>query len=150
MYILFSRHYCSNTMASSMSTPISQLPNNKPLSGSVPDDPEVINVLKEMEEEVQNATRINQQSVVVPSVQISPVPPPQLVYQLHQSKLVDYNALQRAAIIAVIAGVAFYPGILDNIYSMSPYLEQLANFDLIVRAVIVATIVYIMFTQFGL
>lgn len=133
-------------MASSMSTPIHQLPNNKPLSGSIPDDPEVANVLKEMEEEVQNATRINQQSVVVPSVNISHMPP----QYTHQPKIIDYDVLQRSLLIAAIAAIAFYPGILDNVYAMSPYLEQLVKFDMIVRAVIVATCVYLMFTQFGL
>lgn len=133
-----------------MSTPINQLPNNKPISGSVPDDPDVVNVLKEMEEEVQNATRINQQSVVIPSAPVVMPSPPQYMQKPQQTKLIDYDAIQRAVIIAVIASVAFYPGILDNLYSISPHLEQLAKFDFIVRGLIVATLVYLMFTQFGL
>lgn len=135
-----------------MSTPINQLPNNKPLTGSIPDDPDVANVLKEMEEEVQAATRINQQSVVVPSVNIANVPPPQFIHARYPTNpsIIDYNALQRAVIIAVIAGVAFYPGLLDTIYTMSPYLEQFAKFDIVVRGVVVAIAVYLMLTQFGL
>lgn len=139
-----------------MSTPVSQLPN-KPASGSVPEDPEVLNVLKEMEEEVQNATRVHQQSVVVPSVQHqhvsvpSPMPmQPQPVAMPKQNKLIDFDVMQRVAIIAFIAVLAFYPGITESLYMMSPYLENLSKFDILVRAVILAAMLYVGYTQFGL
>jgi hypothetical protein len=143
-----------------MSTPVSQLPNNPGLQSQptppIPDDPEVMNVLKEMEEEVQSATRVHhqpQQPLHVPSpvIQHVQLPQPQL-QQLppKQTSIVNFEVLQKTAIIAVIAVAAFYPNILDPIYAMSPHLEQVAKFDVLVRAALLIVILYIATTQFGL
>lgn len=141
-----------------MSTPVNQLPNKPASAAAAPEDPEVLNVLKEMEEEVQNATRVHQQSVVVPSVQHQHVTVPQQMMQPQliqqhapqQNKLVDFDMLQRAGVIALVAMVAFYPNITDTLYTLSPYLEPLSKFDIVVRAVALAVLLYVAFTQFGL
>lgn len=141
-------------MASSMSTPINQLPANKPVTATVPEDPEVLNVLKEMEEEVKTATKANAQHVVVPHVQhINIAPQPHhMIQPMHppSTRWIDQQAVQHAGIVAILALVAFYPNLLDNLYNTSPYLEMLAKFDLIVRAALLSVAVYIAVVHFGI
>lgn len=144
----------------SMSTPISQLPTNKPATTSVPDDPEVLNVLKEMDEEVKTATRINQHHAPPPPsppqhnyhMNIAAHPPPQIVAQTvpKQKQLIDVAIVQKAGIIAVIGLIMFYPGITDTLYALSPKLEILAKFDVFVRTAVFLVVLYIGFTQFKL
>lgn len=133
-----------------MSTPVNQLPASKPsATAPVPDDPEVLNVLKEMEDEVQTATRANMTQVTVPSTNFPHQQYAPQVVPVPQKPFVDYDALQRALIIAAIGFIAFYPGLLDNFYIMSPSLEPFARFDMFVRAVILAGAIYVATTQFG-
>ena len=59
-----------------MSTPITQLQNAQPPpTAEVPQDPEVLNVLNEMEQEVAAATRTQAQHVPNP-------PPPQQIHRM--------------------------------------------------------------------
>lgn len=137
-----------------MSTPVHQLPTNKPPSMPVPDDPEVLNVLQEMEQEVKTATASR-----APPGPVMPQPPPYMMqppvaqYQIKKvqsAKWVNYDIMKRAAIIAAIAFVAFYPKTLESLYTSFPKLAFLEKFDGVVRAVILALIVYAVTIQFNI
>lgn len=146
----------------SMSTPIHQLPQNKPTSATLPDDPEVLNVLSEMEEEVQTAARAN--SVPIPSYAPPPMPttspmmmaPPPNV-QIRRinpptsftGKWINTDVMQRAGIIAAIALIVFYPKTMEYIYNI-PKLAFLEQYDIIVRAFTLGIAVYILTIQFGM
>lgn len=143
----------------SMSTPINQLPQNKPTSATLPDDPEVLNVLSEMEQEVQSATRANSMPIPQPAPQPTPVmmmtPPPSNVQIRRISpstlsgKWINTDVMQRAGIVAAIALIAFYPKTMEYVYAV-PKFAFLEQYDVIVRAVLLGVIVYILTIQFGI
>lgn len=138
-----------------MSTPVNQLPNNKPSSTALPDDPDVLNVLQEMEQEVKTATKAAMQ----PQQMAMPPPPPQMVTAYPPSiqmkkaptnRWIDYDIMKRAGIIAVLALVIFYPKTLESLYSSFPQLAILEKFDIGVRAFLLAVVVYVATIQFDI
>lgn len=134
-----------------MSTPINQLPTNKPSSASLPDDPEVLNVLQEMEQEVKTAARANSVPMPPPppSMPMMMMPPPQYTVKKTAStnKWINHEIMQRAAIIGVIALITFYPKTMEYVYSI-PKLAFLEQFDITVRAAMLAVVVYLASIQF--
>lgn len=132
-----------------MSTPVNQLPNNKPSSTAIPDDPDVFNVLQEMEQEVKTATKAMQPSPIpVAPTMVSAFPPAAVqTRKTPGNKWIDFDIMKRAGIIAVIALVVFYPKTLESIYAV-PQLALLEKFDIVVRAIILAVIIYVATIQF--
>lgn len=151
---------------SSMSTPINQLPQNKPTSATIPNDPEVLNVLSEMEQEVQSAARANSLPIPAPAPAPAPAPTPtpmptapmtmmmsppnvQIRRTTVSHKWLNTDVMQRAGIIAAIALVIFYPKTMEYIYTV-PKLAFLEQYDIIVRALTLGIAVYFLTIQFGM
>lgn len=126
----------------------------------VPDDPEVLNVLQEMEQEVKTATAASRAPTAAPTasypMNMMMPPPPVAQYQItqvkkgHASKWINYDIMTRAGIVAAIAVVAFYPKTLESLYNSFPKLAFLEKFDIVVRALLLAIIVYAVTIQFGI
>jgi hypothetical protein len=125
----------------------------------VPDDPEVLNVLQEMEQEVKTATA----AAKAPMHQMAPPMMPQMMmappaqFQIKRAqpssglaKWVNYDIMQRAGVIAAIAVIAFYPKTLETVYSSFPQVAFLQKFDIIVRATLLAIVVYLATIQFDI
>lgn len=149
-------------MASSMSTPINQLPANKPTTAVLPEDPEILNVLQEMEQEVSTAAKANSAPINTPpsNMTATPMPvamPPQMMMPTASvtkktcpvNKWINYDTMQHAIVVGLIALVAFYPSTMEYIYSV-PKLAFLEQFDIIVRSAVVMVAVYVASIQFGL
>lgn len=139
---------------SGMSTPVNQLPMNKPSTATVPDDPEILNVLQEMEQEVTTAARVNSVPIPSPVPQQMMMPVPTQSFVIKKSggsslmdKWVNHEIMQRAAIIGIMSLVMFYPKTMEYIYTI-PKLAFLEQFDIFVRAIALAIIVYVASIQF--
>lgn len=138
-----------------MSTPIRELSKSQiPSNAEPPQDPEILNVLNEMEEEMAavNNTRPQQHvpSVVHHIPQQIPIQyaPQQVkkVQSLYQPELAI-----RSAIIAVVAMIIFYPMTLQIIYSKLPkFTEYFDTYDILIRTVIFAFVVYGIFWKFNI
>lgn len=134
-----------------MSTPISQIPSNAAPSSAPPvSDPEVLNVLQEMEAEVAKATQamppshtphhpsMHMQHMHMPMPTMTPIP-------LHKESKgwVDTSLLQDAAIAAVVATIIFYPPTLKFLYARLPAFEGLfESYDFIIRFVVLFAAMY--------
>lgn len=151
-----------------MSTPVSQLPNMKPPAGTpqIPDDPDVLNVLSELEQEVVTATAQQQpqpvhavpvQQVPMPPVyQVQPnmpappghvavkIPNMQMMKNAKKPGLWNVKLAQKAGIIAIIAMVIFFPKTMQAIYALAPKFETMfATYDMVIRTLVFAVIIYI-------
>lgn len=138
---------------SAMSTPINQLPANKPTTATIPDDPEVLNVLDEMEKEVKSAAKVNSAPMMMPPPPASMMMPPHQhphiqIKRVSGNKWVNKEVMQRAGIVAVLAAILFYPKTLQTLYSTVPKLAFLEKFDVVVRAALLAVVVYLVSIQF--
>lgn len=140
---------------SSMSTPVNQLPN-KQSATSIPDDPEVLNVLQEMEQEVKTAARVNSAPIPAPPPQqpvvMAPPPPMQpamIKTRTGGNKWINPDMLQHAAVVGIIAVLVFHPKTMETVYASFPKLGFLEPFDLFVRALLLAALVYVAAVQFG-
>jgi hypothetical protein len=144
-----------------MSTPVAELPTNKASSTGIPDDPEVLNVLQEMEQEVHVATKANAVSMPhpppppQPMMQMAmhiPQQPVQIQYKTVQpaNKWINKDAMQHAGLIAIAALLVFHPSTLGFLYSSVPKLAFLESYDLFVRGAVLAVLVYVIIIQFGM
>jgi hypothetical protein len=138
-----------------MSTPIHQLPNGKPpVTASLPDDPEVLNVLQEMEQEVQTATKANIAPTMPMPPPMQPVAPPQPLVPIpvkkQKKKLYEPTILYHAALVAFAALVLFFPKTLEVLYTKVPKLALLERYDILVRSLLLGVVVYAVTWKFGL
>lgn len=58
---------------------------------------------------------------------------------------IDKKAGQRALIAAIIAFALFFPDDLSAFYNKIPILSRLANYDRIIRALVLAVVLYLVF-----
>lgn len=141
-----------------MSTPISQLPANAPPPNSVPseDDSFVTGVIQEIEKECNKpvvSAPPPQQVVHAPHPQMyMPVP---IATQIAPSKASSsswYNETfaKRAAIVAVIAFLMFYPNDLSPLYQKAPVLSKFAAYDRIIRMLLLAVVLYVLFWKLNI
>jgi len=136
-----------------MSTPIHQLPataSGAPSASGPQDDPELLNVLKEMEQEVAAAQGPSHPS---PGVQAAPYIPraphgPQAMPRqaiAADSSLWNSERAKNAAIAGVIALVLFYPSTLQAVYGKFPKFSSIFdNYDLLIRALLFAVVLYVL------
>ncbi len=146
-----------------MSTPIQQLQNAAPPpTAEVPQDPEVLNVLTEMEQEVAAATRshvTHQAPPPPPPVPSMPapmrpapvmMPPPMKPQRSGLKALYHPELVQKTAILTLIALVLFYPSTMQFLYAKVPQYEAVFNtYDVLIRGVVFAILVYVFFLKFN-
>lgn len=148
-----------------MSTPVNQLPQqvNPNMVPPLEEDQEVMDVIKGMESEFQptqsphasQSMAAVQNSLQFQPVQLQPAPPIKTELYAPPSSSVskfglDMDLLKRAGIVALLALVIFYPTDLSSLYDRSPYLQKLAPYDKIVRAIVLLVIVYIIMSKFNM
>ena len=145
-----------------MSTPIQQLQNAAPpATAEVPQDPEVLNVLSEMEQEVAAASRSHAapQPTPVASMPHPPVPPPMRPAPVIPpvkprsgglKSLYNPELVQKTAILTLVALVLFYPSTMHFIYAKAPQYEaMLKTYDIFIRCTVFAVVVYVLFLKFN-
>lgn len=148
-----------------MSTPINKLPsqsNTQPIANAPPtseDDPFVTDVISEMENEfaVSNPPRaahaaaptptpaLGASSGYAPPFQHGPYPTPSPTISSHApSSYIDIAVAKRATICAVVALVLFYPFETGMIYEKLKFLAQLQPYERVVRALLLAILIYVL------
>lgn len=150
----------------SMSTPIQQLQNAAPPpTAEVPQDPEVLNVLSEMEQEVAAASRSHatpqappppvatmQHPQAPPPMRPVPVMPTQVSGKSQKGIKGWYNPelLQKAAILTLIVLVLFYPATMQFVYAKVPQYEaMLQSYDIVIRSIVFGVLVYVLLLKFN-
>lgn len=128
-----------------MSTPIHQLPQNAAPSSKMDDDPAVREVIQEMTLEFQSP-----QTASAPSAPPAVPPPPRMVVTsippaVSKNEWYDKDAVKRALIVTVAALVLFYPNDISALYDKVPLLDRFSQHDKMVRAVLLAFVLYILF-----
>lgn len=137
-------------MASSMSTPINQLPANAPANApSTEEDPFVTGVIQEMENEFKKQAPAPQPTapqahpqMYMPMPIATPVAPTKTS---GASSWYNETFAKRAAIVAVISFLMFYPNDLTPLYQKAPALSKLASYDRIIRMLLLAVVLYVLF-----
>lgn len=141
-----------------MSTPIHQLPSN---TSNVPvseDDPFITGVIQEMESECKKqqpaVSSAPPQYPTHPAPQIYHNTPVPIATPINTSKSSSswYNETfaKRAAIVAVIAFLMFYPNDLSPLYEKAPMLSKVAAYDRIIRMILLAVVLYVLFWKLNL
>lgn len=134
-----------------MSTPIHQLPAQQAATAtSAPpvDDPEVLSMLNEMEHEVQEATKQQQQhqAAVRPPPMPVPVSTPTIaptVKRVAPKGIWQPETAQKAVMYAAIALIIFYPATMKFIYDKLPKFESIfTSYDVIIRTIVLAIALY--------
>ena len=159
-----------------MSTPIQQLPSPAAQSAPttpLPEDPDVMNVLQEVEREVAAAMSARSAAtsptppMQAPMPQAPAAPPAPLPVQAHGAHATPifsshcaggvcpmfWNSqhAQYAAIAAVLALALFYPNSLETFYQRIPKISGvLTQNDKFVRAALFAAVVYAILWKFRL
>lgn len=136
-----------------MSTPIQEL-NGKQSNAAAPQDPEILSVLNEMEQEMAAARQHHpppQRVAPVPSHAPPPVHIPSLPMSMKSRSYLEPELLQKAGIVALIALVIFYPETLRIVYGKLPAYEHLfESYDTLIRAIIFGLIVYVLLWKFNM
>lgn len=126
-------------MSAPMSTPIQSLPPSPsgPKAAASPISDDVKDVLDEMEREMAHT-------------QIKEVPPPQhvMVFPQHpvypnQPGWLDLPKAKYAIFSAIIALFIFHPYTGELLYSKVPYLERFQAYDMLLRALLLAVVIYV-------
>lgn len=165
-----------------MSTPIQQLPTNPAQSSTttpLPEDPDVLNVLQEVEKEVAAAMSARSAaSSPTPTMQQAPLVQPQPVpvqVMMHQhgahgghgalatpifsshcaggvcATFWNTQHAQYAALAAVLALALFYPQSLESFYQRIPKVAGiLTQHDKFIRAALFAVVIYAILWKFRL
>lgn len=121
----------------SMSTPIANIPI---ASGKSDEDPEVVELLNEMNSSI-------------PSIIHREVPKNTVTKSMYYEPHKPYfhiETAQKALYMAAIAFIIFYPNILDPIYAKFPMFNQLQDNELVVRSALLGVVVYIILWKFNL
>ena len=150
----------------SMSTPVSQLPQqvNPNMVPKLEDDPVVTDMIKEMEsynpssnppvhhaqhaQHPQHLQHPQQPTIIMQQMPPSLSAAPPVMTTLYDSPKttiygIDITILKKAAILAVVALLIFYPDDLSIIYERVPYLSKFAVYDKIIRTVLLIVVVYL-------
>lgn len=132
-----------------MSTPINQLPANAPPSNTE-EDPFVTGVIQEMEKEckqpVVSAQPVQQYVPQHPQIYMPvPIATPMSAAKSGSSSWYNETFAKRAAIVAVIAFLMFYPNDLTPLYEKAPVLSKLAAYDRVIRMLLLALVLYVLF-----
>lgn len=147
-----------------MSTPVQQLPATAPSQAppAKPDeDPTIRNVLEEMELEVAAATAAQKPPPPPPRVPPPPAPVHTVAAMpsyphpfLHAGDFVEEEmgwwdplSAKRAAIAAVVAMALFYPKTLHAVFDRVPALQRFASYDHLIRAALLALVIYVLLTR---
>jgi hypothetical protein len=134
----------------SMSTPIQELAG-KQANVEPPQDPEVLSVLNEMEQEMAAAARVQH----VPMVQSKPMPIPPVHMPLpsviKQKGFYQPELLQKAGIVAALAFIIFYPETLHFVYAKFPAYQSLfMSYDVFIRAILLGVLLYVIMWKFNI
>lgn len=163
-----------------MQTSISSIPVNQSVSSiSLDDDPDVASVIQEMnnisqpqQKEQQNhqqnqqimMQQLQQQQMQQQLQQMQQQQMQQQMQQKHnfqlpgqpinksilQNKFIDQTIAQRALAAAFVAFIVFYPFDLNFIYEKYTYLKCMSSYERIVRALLLAALLYILFVKFNI
>ena len=138
-----------------MSTPVQHLPQgNAPTSAKLDDDPVVTDVIQEMEMEFNSKHQPQKQqphqqaSQIIPSVPAyhQPMVVTTTIAKPHsEASWLDSDLAKRAAAAAIIALFVFYPADLSALYQRFSILNSLADYDRVIRALVLALVLYIVF-----
>lgn len=136
-----------------MSTPIHQLPNN-PTSGTAPaeEDPFVAGVIQEMENECKKQpVPVSPPTPPAPQPQMyMPITTPMQAPKPAASSWYNETFAKRAAIVAVIAFLMFYPNDLTPLYEKAPVLSKFAAYDRMIRMLLLAVVLYVLFWKLNI
>lgn len=137
------------------STPISKIPVQPNSQPPEEEDPEVLAILKEMQQP-ENIKQIPQQ-IMQPQ---QPMYMPQMVSQpLTNITTVPHSSLpswfrqdlvQKAIMAAIIAYFIFNLKYIEGLYEKIPFLEKLQSYDFAVRILLLALVLYLIMWKFNL
>lgn len=162
-----------------MQTAVSQIPRMNPTSSSISmdEDPDVASVIQEMNtlspqqnQQLQQQQQMQQQQMQQQQMQQNQQrmqqqrPQQQQEYQYTpeiqkkqtsmiqnlKDKYINQVILQRALAAGVVALVVYYPNDLGFVYAKIPYLEKLASYEKMIRALLVALFIYVLFVQLNI
>lgn len=138
-------------MSAPMSTPIMNIPvqSSQP---PIEEDPEVNAILQEMQQSAPQPAVI-QQHAVAPMRYAAPV---QQQPYMHAPTMVSTpskpyfhsETAQRAVYAALIAYVLFYPKTLEMIYTRFSFLEKFQSYDMVIRFMLLAVVLYALMWKF--
>jgi hypothetical protein len=132
----------------SMSTPVQHLPQQAaPATAKLDEDPVVTDVIQEMEMEFAHKAPAAAPNVTHVAAPVPAYPSPVVVSPISKEPTgwIHTDSAKRAALVAVIALVLFYPQDLSPLYGRAPFLARLGDHDRLVRAVFLALILYVLF-----
>ena len=142
-------------MASSMTTPISQIPANPSSHQDVlsdHDDPFVNDVISEMEnlnkpvKQQAMSQQPPQQFQQPQQQQFQQYQQPRQINQENKYKFIDFELIKRAVFVSLCAGIIFYPDNLNILYNKIPMIK-VDSYDKLIRVFLLAILLYIlMFT----
>ena len=155
-----------------MQTSISSIPINQQSSSmSMDDDPDVDSVIQEMnnmsssqkepdqqaimqqrqmQQQQQQLQQMQQQLQNQNKVNNFQLPGQPLGSSLLKNNLIDKVLIQRALASAFVAFVVFYPADLNFLYEKYTYLNYLSPYERIVRALLLALFLYILFLKLNI
>jgi hypothetical protein len=145
---------------SSMSTPVSQLQNtgNAPMRSSPNTERDVQDVISALHNEVSQpvitTTRVATFADSQPPQHYPPPPqyyqppPPPHVQQNNYSEWLNTKDAQTAVIVAFIALCLLYPMDTSSIYQKFSFLSQLHQYDIFIRTLLLAVILYVLLRKF--
>lgn len=143
-----------------MSTPIANIPVPPSAVPTMEEDPEVLAILQEMQQ--QQAMGSVPPSTVVKQMVVPPSPPMHMQppmappgYGVHVKPSVSKpffqgEIAQRAVYAALIAYVLFYPKTLEMVYGKFPIFEKVMPYDSILRFLLLAVVLYALMWKFDM
>jgi hypothetical protein len=135
-----------------MSTPIHQLPNNSSNTAPSEEDPFVAGVIQEMENECKQPTPVAPPPPPMPQPQMYHMPMATPIQAPKPTTSSWYNETfaKRAAIVAVISFLMFYPNDLTPLFEKAPMLSKFAAYDRIIRMILLAVVLYVLFWKLNI
>lgn len=136
-----------------MSTPIHQLPATTSNVPVTEEDPYVTGVIQEMENEFKKQpTPAPPMPPPPPQIYMTPMPIATPMNTPTKPSNTWYNETfaKRAAIVAVIAFLMFYPNDLTPLYEKAPLLSKVAAYDRLIRMLLLAVVLYVLFWKLHL
>lgn len=137
-------------MSAPMSTPITNIPvqSSQP---PIEEDPEVNAILQEMQQSAPQPAVV-QQHAVAPMRYAAPIQPhmhasPTMVSTPSKPYFHSETA-QRAVYAALIAYVLFYPKTLEMVYARFSFLEKFQSYDMVIRFMLLAIVLYALMWKF--
>lgn len=141
-------------MSAPMSTPISNIPVQSAPQQPIEEDPEVNAILQEMQQSAPQPAVV-QQHAVPPMRYAAPMPMqhmqqamPMVQVASTSRPLFHSETAQRAVYAALIAYVLFYPKTLEMVYAKFSFLEKFQSYDMVIRFMLLAVILYALMWKF--